>query len=271
MKYIFFTGGTGGLGIPCVKTLSERGYTVFAAGTNEKKLAEIGKLKNVIPVLTDITDTGSVKAAYKTVETYTTKLHAVVNFAGLTTMCSMVEGDCISTAERLLEVNVMGMIRVNRIFFDLIYAGSGRIINCSSEAGWMTPQPFVAPYFFTKHAVEAYNDSLRRELMHLGVPVIKIQPGAFKTAILDSASESFEKMLSETTYHKKVLVRMKPMMVQELNKGGNPLRVADTLIKAVEAKHPKLRYRIGTGKLLASMEILPDLWLDRIYSLYFNH
>ena len=152
----------------------------------------------------------------------------------------------------------------------MIYAGAGRIINCSSEAGWMTPQPFVAPYFFTKHAVEAYNDSLRRELLHLGVPVIKIQPGAFKTGILDTASESFEKMLSETTYHKEVLARMKPMTTQELNKGGNPLRVAETLVKAVEAKHPKLKYRIETGKLLASMEILPDLWLDRIYGLMFN-
>ena len=49
--------------------------------------------------------------------------------------------------QKLLDINVMGMVRVNRIFFDLVLAGGGRIIHCSSEAGWMTAQPFAAPYY----------------------------------------------------------------------------------------------------------------------------
>ena len=270
MDYIFFTGATGGLGSVCVKALSENGYSVFAVGTNTDKLKELARLPNVIPVHADVTDMKSLEAARKTVEGYTGKLYAVVNFAGLTGFCSMVEGGCVELTERLLSVNVMGMVRVNRLFFDMVQAAQGRIINCSSEAGWMTPQPFAAPYFLSKYAVEAYSDSLRRELMYLDIPVIKLQPGSFKTWLLDNINEQFEKTLSETQYYKKVLSRMKPLMTQELQGGSDPGKLASVLVKAVKAPHPRLAYRVGTGKLLAILEILPDRWLDAMYKAMMN-
>lgn len=270
MDYILFTGATGGLGFECVKALAMLGYTIFAVGTNKEKLAELGDLANVIPVGADVSDGESLQAARKTVEGYTDKLYAIVNFAGLTGFCSMVEGDCVDLTDKLLQVNVMGMVRVNRLFFDMVHAGRGRIINCSSEAGWMTPQPFAAPYFLSKYAVEAYNDSLRRELMYLGIPVIKLQPGSFKTRLLDNINDQFEKTLSETQYYKKVLTRMKPLMTQELQSGSDPRKLAAVLVKAVKSGHPKLNYRVGTGKLLALLEILPDRWLDAIYKAMMN-
>jgi NAD(P)-dependent dehydrogenase (short-subunit alcohol dehydrogenase family) len=268
MDSIFFTGATGGLGFPCVRALSERGYAVFAAGTNRERLAELGRLPNVIPVFADVSDMESVLAARRTVEEHTEKLRAVVNFAGLTAFCSMVEGDCADVTERLLQVNVMGMVRVNRVFFDLVYAGGGKIVNCSSEAGWMTAQPFAAPYYLSKHAVEAYSDALRRELMVLGVPVVKLQPGSFRTGMLGAVNRGFEKTQSETAYFGKSLARMKPMMTHETENGGDPYRLAAVLVKAVEARRPKLRYRVGTGKRLALMELLPDRWLDGVYRMF---
>jgi len=132
MDYILFTGATGGLGSECVKALAARGYTIFAVGTNTQKLAELGAIPNVIPVKADVSDAESLQAARRTVEGYTDKLYAIVNFAGLTGFCSMVEGNCVELTEKLLQVNVMGMVRVNRLFFDMVHAGRGRIINCSS-------------------------------------------------------------------------------------------------------------------------------------------
>lgn len=270
MDYIFFTGATGGLGSECVKALAARGYTVFAVGTNTEKLAALGDLANVIPVSADVSDGISLQSARTTVEGYTDKLYAIINFAGLTGFCSMVEGDSVELTDKLLQVNVMGMVRVNRIFFDMVHAGHGRIINCSSEAGWMTPQPFAAPYFLSKYAVEAYSDSLRRELMYLGIPVIKLQPGSFKTRLLDNINSQFEKTLSETKYYKNVLTRMKPLMTQELSGGSDPRKLAAVLVKAVKSEHPRLKYRVGTGKLLALLEILPDRWLDAMYKAMMN-
>ena len=91
-------------------------------------------------------------------------------------MCSMIEGNCSNTIEKMLMINVMGMVRINRTFIDMVMEGNGRVVNCSSECGYLTAQPFNGPYAITKYAVEAYTDSLRRELMFIGVPVVKIQP-----------------------------------------------------------------------------------------------
>ncbi len=266
MKYVLFIGATGGLGEVCIKALSQTGrWTVFAAGTNDDKLAGYKSLANVIPLHMDITDDLSVLSAQKTVAEHTDRLDAIVNFAGRSAFASMVEGGCVQLAQRLLDVNIMGMIRVNRAFFELLLKGKGRIINCSSEAGWMTAQPFAAPYFLSKRAVEAYSDSLRRELMFLGIPVIKIQPGSFQTNMTQNTIAGFAQTLAETKYYKNVLSRLKPLMMQELKHDNDANKLAKVVLHALEAKHPRIKYRIGTGKMLAMLELLPEKGVDLLY------
>lgn len=266
MKYVLFTGATGGLGAYCITALSGTGrWIVFAGGTNDATLEELSKLSNIIPVRLDVTSKDSVDAALETVKSYTNHLDAIVNFAGLTGFTSLVEGSSVETIEKLLRVNVTGMARVNRTFFEFIHQGKGRIINCSSESGWMTPVPFAGPYVLSKYAVEAYNDSLRRELLYLDIPVIKIQPGSFETNMTRQTSQYFDKALSETKYYGKLLSKMKPMMTMELNQKNNPEKLAKTVIKAMEARHPQMQYRIGTGRLLALFELLPEKGVDFIY------
>jgi NAD(P)-dependent dehydrogenase (short-subunit alcohol dehydrogenase family) len=267
LKYVFFTGATGGLGTACVKLLSIRGWTVFAGGTNKEKLKALGEIPNVLPVYTDITDTNSMKAARDTVLGYTDHLDAIVNFAGITSFDSLVEGDPVSIAERLLSVNVMGTVRTNFIFFDLIEKGRGRIVNCSSSAGWMTAQPFNGAYVMSKRAVEGYNDSLRRELMYLDIPVIKIQPGSFRTALTNDITDGYDRVLSQTKRYRHILYAMKPLMDSTLHHSGDPVVVARTVVKALENKHPKQKYRIGSGILLTLLELLPEPLVDAVYKL----
>ncbi|HSW59034.1 MAG TPA: SDR family NAD(P)-dependent oxidoreductase [Dehalococcoidales bacterium] len=268
---MFFTGATGGLGLLCVTALAATDrWQVFACGTNEAKLVDLGKLKNVIPVRVDITSQTSVLAARDLVLCQTDKLDAIVNFAGLTSFNSMVEGDSIEITERLLAVNLTGTVRVNHILFDLVHAARGRIINCSSEAGWMKPQPFAGPYFISKRALEAYNDSLRREVMYLGVKVIKIQPGSFDAGMPASVFEKFEYTLLHTRYYKKLLTRMKPLLSWELNQKQDSARLVRVVVKALESRRPRPNYRVGTGYLLALINLLPDSWLDRLYQVLFG-
>ena len=265
-KFVLFTGATGGLGEICVRALSEtHRWTVFAAGTNAQKLQEFKALANVIPVRMDITEDASVDSALQLVAEHAGRLDAIVNFAGRSAFASMVEGGCVQLAERLLDVNVLGMIRVNRAFFELLLKGHGRIVNCSSEAGWMTAQPFAAPYFLSKRAVEAYSDSLRRELMFLGIPVIKIQPGSYQTGMTQNTLAGFHQTLAETKHYKNVLARMKPMMMQELRQDNDAKKLAALVVHALETKHPRIKYRIGTGKLLAMLELLPEKGVDIVY------
>jgi len=265
-----FTGATGGLGRLCVRKLAERGWTVFAVGTNDARLAGLSSLANVIPIKADITDPASIEAARALVASHTSSLDAIVNFAGVTSFTSMVEGDPVPAAQKLFDVNVLGTVRVNRAFFDMVLKGRGRIINCSSEAGWMKSQPFAAPYFMSKHALEAYSDSLRRELIYLGVPVVKIQPGPFDTNITDIVKGGYGKATDDTGYYKDMLPRMRPFLELGLKQQTGEKHLVETVMKAISAKRPRLSYKVGTSRLLSLLEILPDSIVDRIYLALFR-
>jgi NAD(P)-dependent dehydrogenase (short-subunit alcohol dehydrogenase family) len=268
MKYAFFTGATGGLGSLCVKALSEsHDWTVFAAGTNAAALEKLGALDRVIPVRVDITKQVEIDEAYKVVRTHTETLDAVIHFAGVSGFVSLTEGDYVPVVEKYLAVNLMSAVRVNKIFMEMIIKSHGRIIHCSSESGWMTPQPFSGPYGMSKYALEAYNDSLRRELMFIHIPVVKIQPGSYKTSLTQDIYDGFDRVIGETAYYRKTLTRMKPLMMNELRHDNNPQKLVKALMRAVSAKHPKIRYRVGTGKLLVLLEFFPDSWVDGIYRL----
>jgi NAD(P)-dependent dehydrogenase (short-subunit alcohol dehydrogenase family) len=271
MKYVLFTGATGDLGRCCVEAIAGLGdWTVFAGGTNEEKLHTLGELERVIPVRLDVTDEESINEAYETVRRHTYRLQAVVNFAGIHTFTSMVEGNCVEEIEKMLNINVLGMVRVNKRFFEMVRIGRGRIINCSSESGWMTPQPFNGPYTMTKYAVEAYNDSLRRELMYLDIPVVKLQPGSFKTQLTEKIFRDFDQVIQTTNYFKKVLTTMRPMMTMELGLDHDPNKLAKKLIRALTAKTPLTKYKVCTGKLLMTLELLPDKAVDLAYKLLVN-
>ena len=266
MKYLLFTGATGDLGRCCIENIAELGdWTVFACGTNKSKLLALGELPNVIPVELDVTDNESVERAYKFIREKTYTLNAIVNFAGIHVFTSMVEGNCVEQIEKMIDVNVMGMVRVNKRFFEMVRIGHGRIINCSSESGWMTPQPFNGPYTMTKYAVEAYNDSLRRELMYLNIPVVKLQPGSFKTQLTEKIFRDFDEVIASTNYYKKILTTMKPMMTMELGLDHDPNKLAKKVIKALTAKTPQTKYKVCTGKVLLLLELLPDKFVDVAY------
>ncbi|MBQ5968962.1 MAG: SDR family NAD(P)-dependent oxidoreductase [Clostridia bacterium] len=266
MKYALFTGATGDLGRCCIEEISKLGdWTVFAGGTNDEKLAQLGEIENVIPIRLDVTSDESVEAAYEIIHSHTYRLQAIVNFAGIHVFTSMVEGNCVEEIDRMLQVNVMGMVRVNKRFFEMVRIGRGRIINCSSESGWMTPQPFNGPYTMTKYAVEAYNDSLRRELMYLDIPVIKIQPGSFKTQLTNKIFRDFDKCIENTNYYSRILTTMKPMMTMELGLDHDPKKLAQKVILALTSPLPRTKYKVCTGKLLMALELLPDKAVDLAY------
>lgn len=267
MRYALVTGATSGLGDKVAQVLSQMGWCVFACGRNEAALQSLRDSTYETPLKMDVTDQSSIDAAYEAVCKITDHLDAIINFSGVQKMGSLIESDT-KIIEDCLKVNLMGMIRVNKTFFPLIEKGHGRIINCSSECGWMTPQPFNGPYTLSKYAVEAYNDSLRRELMFLDIPVIKIQPGSFKTAMHNSTLHSFDELINSTKYYKDVLSKMKVFMMIELKAASDPKYLVDAVIDAVTSSKPKRKYRVKNSKLLEFVETLQPFAVDNMYKMF---
>jgi NAD(P)-dependent dehydrogenase (short-subunit alcohol dehydrogenase family) len=264
---VVITGAAGGLGGATVRRLAEAGWTVYAADLDSPALHDLAS-DRIIPIPVDVTDEASVEALAAAVTAKTSQLDAVVNFAGVLGIGPLVE---LKPADfrRVLDVNVVGGFLVNRALFPLLHAAaqggrSPRIVLLSSETGWQTSMPFNGPYAISKHAVEAYGDSLRRELMLLGVGVVKIQPGAFKTGMLDSVLARFQRLADESTYFGKQLALAKRRVPQEERRAGDPADLAALIERVLTARHPRLAYRIHTNPQSAAISALPARVIDRL-------
>ena len=93
-----------------------------------------------------------------------------------------------------METNVFGPIKViQAILPRLRNQGSGTIINISSVTG-LRAVPTNSPYSASKHALEAYSESLSLEVAPFGIRVLVVEPGAFRTNFLGSGGVSMQSL-----------------------------------------------------------------------------
>ena len=163
----------------------------------------------------------------------------------------------INTLDKIMAINLLGTYKVNATFFPLVKEASGRIINISSEYGKICGIPFHGYYGISKHAIETYNDSLRRELLSSGVKVVCIRPGAFKTKMQAGVTSQFDEMVKNTKMYKTPLEKMQKMMVDELEKAKPAEIFAKTFIKAVTSKKPKRYYKTNNSFKMKMLSKLP--------------
>jgi NAD(P)-dependent dehydrogenase (short-subunit alcohol dehydrogenase family) len=262
MKTALVTGAAGGLGRCTAEHLAERGFQVFASDL-PSAIAGQASPPNVRWVAMDVTDAGSIERATKAVSEATTGLDAIVNFAGIMAVGSMIELP-IETVQRIVDVNLFGTYRVNQAFFSLLRERKGRIVNISSETGWQSGAPFNGAYALSKHAIEAYTDSLRRELMLLDMHVIKVQPGAFKTNMVKSIDASFRRAIEGSTIFKGVLERVRTLAIREEAKANDPALLAATIYEALMTKSPKPVYSVRPDAGRSALEYMPSRWADGV-------
>jgi len=265
-KTVFITGAAGGLGASATRYLAARSWRVFAADFDEAALRVIGEEPNVTPVPLDVTDAGSVEQARALVAEACDGLDGIVNFAGILAVGSVVEIES-EVIRRVLDVNVMGTVRVNRALFPLVLARKGRIINISSETGWQSGMPFNGAYAMSKHAIEAYSDSLRRELMFLEVPVIKIQPGPFRTSMVAGIEQAFARVASTSLYFKDILDRIKHLTLKEQAKAHDPALLAAIVHTALTTGWPRSAYSVKPDWQRAALTLLPARAADALLRL----
>lgn len=262
-KTVFITGAAGGLGASTARYLAERDWLVFAADYDAKALKELEDEPNIHPLQLDVTDAASCEAARRNVAAVCRGLDGIVNFAGILAVGSLVEIDP-ETVRRVLEVNVMGTVRVNHALFRHVLACKGRIVNISSETGWQSAMPFNGPYAMSKHAIEAYSDALRRELMFLDIPVIKIQPGPFRTGMVASIEQNFDRVTKSSKYFKGLLNGLKQATLKEQGKAHDPRVLARVVHSALTDRWPRAAYSVKPDPQRAALNRLPEWSIDTV-------
>ncbi|NBK20695.1 MAG: SDR family NAD(P)-dependent oxidoreductase [Spirochaetia bacterium] len=263
MKHILISGAAGGLGISITQELAKRGNRVFAIDLTIEALQAL-HCDSIIAIQADITDTASLEHAREKVLSRTHHLDAIINMAGFFAMHALIEIDP-TLIERTLSVNLMGTVKVNQIFFGLLSPGEGRIINCSSEVGRFPSIPFNGAYTISKKALEAYNDTLRRELGFLGYKVIKIQSGSFRTAMHTRTREQFTHFRKTTKLYGRSLKLLSPILERELEHVHATRHLDKALLKAVEAKRPKRAYRVKNSFLLSLLTLFGERFTDLVF------
>lgn len=183
-KTAFVTGGASGIGLEIGRYLMELGANVMLADLDATRLAEAEKeLGNVSTVLCDVADAASVQAAADATIAKFSKVHIVVNNAGVS-LAGAAGHLPMQDWRWIVDINLMGVVHGVEIFTPLIQAHGegGYFINTASMAGHLaTPQ--LGAYTATKFAVLGLSETMRQDLADHNIGVSVLCPGWVKTDI----------------------------------------------------------------------------------------
>ena len=231
------TGASSGIGQASAELLAKAGYKVY--GTSRRG-AEAGQRSFAMLPL-DVTSDESVEAAVKELIRLESRIDLLVNNAGFGVAPAGAEESSIDQAKAIFETNFFGLVRMTRaVVPHMRRQGSGRIINIGSVLGFL-PMPYGALYAATKHAVEGYSESLDHELRTRGIRVSVIEPAYTKTQF----DANFLAPDSKLDEYREVRTLLDKVLKEVMATADDPTVVADVVLEAAVADHPKLRYAAG--------------------------
>ncbi|XP_051998624.1 retinol dehydrogenase 7-like [Xyrauchen texanus] len=256
-KFVYITGCDTGFGNLLARHLDVKGFRVIAGCYTEKGEDELKK--NCSDKLTtlhlDVTDNDSINKASDTIKNLVGQrgLWAVVNNAGVPLPSAPNDWLVIEDFRHILDVNLIGVIAVTLSVLPLIKKAKGRVVNVASVYGRISVSG--GAYCISKYGVEAFNDSLRRNMAPFGVKVLCIEPGFFKTSMTDYSAlqsniENLWLKLPEDVkdeYGSDYIDRIKQMMDEKFEKilDTDLMKVVNCMEHAVAAVHTRTRYSPG--------------------------
>jgi NAD(P)-dependent dehydrogenase (short-subunit alcohol dehydrogenase family) len=268
MAAIVVTGTRSGIGRACAIGLANAGYTVYAGVRRPADADELhAEHASIRPLILDVGDDAAVDAAAKVVEQAGEPLAGVVNNAGLC-LGAPIEAQPIEDMRRMLEVNVLGAVRVTQGFLPLLRASRGRVVFVGAAAGRVA-LPMFGAYSASKFAIEAVADALRVELHPAGVRVSIVEPGAIDTPIFAASTRAdlAEGLRQPAAGHYgDALAAMAKAAEDTHARALPPTAVAEVVLEALTAANPKSRYPVGTDAKLLSWfaRLLPDGMRDAL-------
>lgn len=273
MKSVVVTGVSTGIGWGIAKVLIQNGYRVFGSVRKQQDAERLSREfgPSFLPLIFDVTDESAVQAAAEQVRDRLNgeTLFGLVNNAGIAVPGPLIH---LATDEfrHQLEVNLVSVLIVTKAFVPLLGAdrslrgGPGRIINISSVGG-KNGGPFLGAYSASKHGLEGFSESLRRELMLYGIDVIIVGPGSVATPIWDKAEQLDTSAYDKTDYVEAAL-RVQRYMIHDGRNGYPPEKVGEVVLHTLTTPKPRVRYSVVPGSSFQRIiqMMLPKRMVDNI-------
>jgi len=183
------TGASSGIGAATAQQLAAAGAKVAAVARRADRLQ---RLDGVLPIAADVSDPDAIRRVAETVQAELGRVDLVVANAGVMLGAPFETAD-VDEWERMIDVNLRGLIRTGRVFADdlLAAAADGRpadLVHVGSVGGHLA-FPNYGVYCATKAAVAHLTRNLRTELGPRGVRVKTIEPGVVATELGDDMTD----------------------------------------------------------------------------------
>ena len=199
-KIALVSGAGSGIGRAIAVTLAQQGAMVVVTDMDEAKAKQtaseiVGMGFKAIGVAMNVCDSQQIASVQTTLLQQNMLPHIVVNNAGWTTNQSFIKNPP-DLWDRLIDINLMGVIRVTRAFLDPMTQNvqGGTIVNVSSDAGRVGSSG-ESVYAAAKGGVISFSKSLARELARYKINVNCVCPGPTDTALLRTTPEKFQDAL----------------------------------------------------------------------------
>ena len=215
---------------------------MIAADIDKDKLDLLNSDSNRnLSLALDITDEKSVSAAIEQIKDHVGKIDAVVMSAAVH---SAYPAEFIpnKSVEHVLDVNLISHIKFVRDILPLLNDG-GRIIGISSNCAEIGI-PMESVYAASKAGMERFYEALSIELTYRRIKCVIIQPGNVNTGFNETGNDYSP---SGNTFVDSVY--QKVVSAIDSQNGMPPQQVAGAIVRAINAKRPRIRYLVGLNTM----------------------
>jgi NAD(P)-dependent dehydrogenase (short-subunit alcohol dehydrogenase family) len=257
-KVWFITGAGRGMGVEFAKAALGAGHSVVATGRNiETVRRAIGAHAELLAVKLDITDPAEAKDAIDATMARFGRIDVLVNNAG-NFYAGFFEELSQEQVERQVRTNLFGPMNVTRAVLPVMRKQrSGHVVSISSTAG-LVGQAFCSAYAASKFGVEGWMESLRFEIEPFGIRTTIVEPGFFRTDLLEEASTSWAE-LSIDDYAEHTAKTKPAWQAMSGRQSNDPAKLARALITLVDSDQPPLRWVAGADALATAEQKARDL------------
>ncbi len=268
-RAVLITGCSSGIGEHVALALKERGYRVFATARRGECVARL-KNQGLEALRLDLDDPASIQSAVREVLARTGgRLYALFN-NGAYGQPGAVEDLSRQALRAQLETNVLGWLELtNAVIPAMRRQGEGRIIQNSSVLG-LVGLRLRGAYVCSKFAIEGLSDVLRQELHGSGIRVVLIEPGPIRSRFRANAFLAYRRFIRpRQSYWRQTYERAERRLSDSSREAPftlGPEAVLKAVVRALEARRPRARYRVTVPThLFATLKcLLPTPAMDFI-------
>lgn len=263
-RVVLITGGSSGIGKAIGIFLTAKGYKVYGTTRNKQNYAHFDAF-DLLEL--NVCEPQTIQIAVAEILAKEERIDIVINNAGIG-ITGPIEETPQKEIAKAFETNLYGPIHVIKaVLPQMRIQKSGLIINITSIAAYMG-LPYRAMYSSSKGALSLMTEALRMETRKFGIHITNLAPGDFATNI---AAGRYHTPVAESSPYKKGYGNTLQMINDHVDKGGDPDLVAKKVMKIINAKKPKVHYKVGSPMQKFSL-VLKRILPDKVYErLLLNH